>query len=94
MNRTIAGVMRERKTIITVSLTNQAAEYLDFLAEKSTNGNRSRWVQTAVLRAMQRQIGAEANHTAPESGRIHGELGDKCNPNHRSGKCMICWGDE
>jgi len=48
--------MRERKTIITVSLTNQAAEYLDFLAEKTTNGNRSRWVQTAVLRAMQRQI--------------------------------------
>ena len=86
--------MRERKTVITVSLTNQAAEYLDFLAQKTTKGNRSRWVQTAVLKAMQRSIGREASHVAPESGRVHGEHGDKCNPRHRSGKCTICWGDE
>ena len=86
--------MRERKTIITVSLTQQAAEYLDFLSEKQTGGNRSRWVQTAVLKAMQRNIGIEAEHVAPARGRIHGEQGDKCNPNHRSGKCTICWGDE
>lgn len=94
MNHHVARDMRERKTIITVSLTNQAAEYLDFLAEKQTNGNRSRWVQTAVLKAMQRNIGREAEHVAPESGRIHGEQGNKCNPNHRSGKCTICWGEE
>jgi hypothetical protein len=87
-------VMGDRKTIITVSLTTQAAEYLDFLAEKQTKGNRSRWVQTAVLKAMQRNIGIEAEHVAPPRGRIHGEQGDKCNPNHRSGKCAICWGEE
>lgn len=90
----VRHTMRERKTIITVSLTTQAAEYLDFLAEKTTKGNRSRWVQTAILKAMSRQIGREAQHTAPESGRVHGEHGNKCNPKHRSGKCTICWGDE
>jgi len=90
----LGRVMRERKTIITVSLTQQAAEYLDFLAEKQTGGNRSRWVQTAVLKAMQRNIGIEAEHVAPPRGRIHGEQGDKCNPNHRTGKCAICWGDQ
>jgi hypothetical protein len=93
MNR-LGGDMGERKTIITVSLTNQAADYLDFLAEKSTKGNRSRWVQTAILRAMSTSLGAEAKHTSPESGRIHGNMGDKCNPKHRNGKCQVCWGDE
>ena len=87
-------IMADRKTIITVSLTTQAADYLDFLAQKSTKGNRSRWVQTAILKAMQRNIGREAAHVAPESGRVHGDQGDKCNPSHKSGKCEICWGDE
>jgi hypothetical protein len=87
-------VMGDRKTVITVSLTTQAADYLDFLAEKQTKGNRSRWVQTAILKAMQRNIGREAAHVAPESGRVHGEHGDKCNPKHRSGRCTICWGEE
>lgn len=86
--------MRARKTIITVSLTSQAADYLDFLAQKTTKGNRSRWVEKAVLGAMAKDIGQEAKHTAPESGRVHGEEGDKCNPNHRSGRCVICWGEE
>jgi hypothetical protein len=90
----IARGMGERKTIVTVSLTQQAAEYLDFLAEKQTRGNRSRWVQTAILKAMQRNIGAEAEHIAPPSGRIHGDHGDKCNPNHRGGRCQLCWGEE
>jgi hypothetical protein len=90
----IAKAMGERKTIVTVSLTQQAAEYLDFLAEKQTRGNRSRWVQTAILKAMQRNIGAEAEHVAPPSGRIHGDQGDKCNPNHRGGRCQLCWGEE
>lgn len=90
----IVVAMGERKTIVTVSLTQQAAEYLDFLAEKQTRGNRSRWVQTAILKAMQRNIGAEAEHVAPSSGRIHGEQGDKCNPNHRGGRCQLCWGEE
>ena len=94
ITRYIGGVMGERKTVITVSLTTQAADYLDFLAQKTTKGNRSRWVQTAILKAMQRQIGREASHVAPPSGRVHGELGNKCNPKHRSGKCEICWGDE
>jgi len=43
---------------------------------------------------MAKDIGQEAKHTAPESGRVHGEDGDKCNPNHRSGRCVICWGEE
>jgi len=86
--------MGERKTIITVSLTTQAADYLDFLAQKTTKGNRSRWVQTAILKAMQRNIGREAAHVAPESGRVHGDQGDKCNPNHKAGRCEICWGEE
>ena len=90
----LGRVMGDRKTVITVSLTTQAADYLDFLAEKQTKGNRSRWVQTAVLKAMQRNIGREAAHVAPESGRVHGEHGDKCNPKHRSGRCEICWGEE
>ena len=90
----VGSTMAERKTIITVSLTTQAADYLDFLAQKTTKGNRSRWVQTAILKAMQRNIGREAAHVAPESGRVHGEQGDKCNPNHKSGKCAICWGEE
>jgi len=90
----LGRVMGDRKTIITVSLTTQAAEYLDFLAEKQTKGNRSRWVQTAILKAMQRNIGREAAHIAPESGRVHGEDGDKCNPLHRGGRCEICWGEE
>lgn len=85
--------MTERKTIITVSLTTQAADYLDFLAKKTTNGNRSRWVQTAIMRSMATNIGKEAKHTAPESGRKHGDEGNKCNPNHRNGRCAICWGD-
>ena len=58
-------IMADRKTIITVSLTTQAADYLDFLAQKTTKGNRSRWVQTAILKAMQRNIGREAAHVAP-----------------------------
>jgi len=86
--------MGERKTIITVSLTTQAADYLDFLAGKQTKGNRSRWVQNAVLKAMQRNIGKEAAHVAPESARVWGENKDKCNPKHKSGSCPICWGDE
>jgi len=90
----VALDMGERKTIITVSLTTQAADYLDFLAQKTTKGNRSRWVQTAILKAMQRNIGREAAHVAPESGRVHGEHGDKCNPNHKGGRCQICWGEE
>lgn len=90
----IGDTMGERKTVITVSLTTQAADYLDFLAQKTTKGNRSRWVQTAILKAMQRQIGAEAKHVAPESGRVHGEHGNKCNPKHRAGRCTICWGEE
>jgi hypothetical protein len=94
INHRVGSVMGGRKTIITVSLTTQAAEYLDFLAEKQTKGNRSRWVQTAILKAMQRNIGREAAHVAPESGRVHGDQGDKCNPNHRSGRCEICWGEE
>lgn len=86
--------MTGRKTIVTVSLTTQAADYLDFLAQKTTKGNRSRWVQTAILKAMQRNIGAEAAHVAPESGRVHGDQGNKCNPNHKAGRCTICWGDQ
>ena len=31
-------------------------------------------------------------HVAPESGRIWGEEGNKCNPRHRNGECMVCWG--
>jgi len=87
-------IMADRKTIITVSLTTQAADYLDFLAEKQTKGNRSRWVQKAILKAMQRNIGREAAHVAPESGRVNGEQGDKCNPKHKGGRCQICWGEE
>ena len=90
----LRSTMTGRKTIVTVSLTTQAADYLDFLAQKTTKGNRSRWVQTAILKAMQRQIGVEAKHVAPESGRKHGENGDKCNPRHKGGRCTICWGDE
>lgn len=87
-------VMGDRKTIVTVSLTTQAAEYLDFLAQKQTKGNRSRWVQTAILAAMAQDIVIEEKHICDEAWRKHGENGDKCNPNHRRGRCVVCWGDQ
>ena len=87
-------VMGDRKTIITVSLTTQAADYLDFLAGKQTKGNRSRWVEKAILRGMAGDIVQEEKHVCAEAWRKHGENGDKCNPNHRNGKCTICWGEE
>jgi len=90
----LGWVMRARKTIITVSLTSQAADYLDFLAQKMTKGNRSRWVEKAILGAMAQDIVIEEKHVCDEAWRKHGENGDKCNPNHRRGRCVVCWGEE
>ncbi len=89
--------MSEDKTIITVSLTLEAKQYLDFLAKTTANGNRSAWVQRAIMNTMASSIRLkteEKMHTSPEKGRTHGENKDKCNPNHMKGRCVICWGDE
>tara|TARA_R110002096_G_scaffold212677_1_gene400143 strand:+ start:332 stop:589 length:258 start_codon:yes stop_codon:yes gene_type:complete len=73
----------------TISLDAQTALIADRMP------NFSQFVRNALLKhARTASIPAGTVHVAPETARVWGETQDKCNPKHKSGACMLCWGDE
>lgn len=84
---TYALAFTMRKIPKTITLDEQTA----IIAERI--GNFSGWVRQK-LRTHAMVQAREAAHVAPETGRVHGDDKNKCNPRHKSGKCAVCWGDE
>ncbi len=84
---TYALAFTMRKIPKTITLDEQTA----IIAERI--GNFSGWVRQK-LRTHAMVQAREAAHVAPETGRVHGEDKNKCNPKHKSGKCAVCWGDQ
>lgn len=76
----------------TISLDEDTAKIADRLP------NFSRWVRQQLLKhaahASIYEKGTSTPHKAPESARIWGETKDKCNPRHKNGRCVACWGSE
>ena len=76
----------------TISLDEQTAIIADRM------DNFSGWVRLQLRNHARNAVSKEANHMlthrAPESERIWGASGDKCNPKHKKGLCMACWGEE
>jgi hypothetical protein len=70
----------------TISLDDHTAQIADRLP------NFSRFVRQCLLKHVREAV--VEDHIAPESARIWGETGDKCNPMHSKGVCVICWGAE
>ncbi len=76
-----------RKRPKTITLDEQTA----LLAERMPNF--SGWVRNK-LRMHAVDLVKESAHVAPEEARKWGETKDKCNPNHRDGRCGVCWSGE
>lgn len=77
----------------TISLDEDTAKIADRLP------NFSRFVRQALLKHAAHAteglpIVTKDDHIAPESARIWGETKDKCNPQHRRGRCPACWGGQ
>ncbi len=73
----------------TISLDAQTA----LIAERLPNF--SQFVRESLIRhARMDEIYAGLDHIAPETARVWGELKTQCNPNHKKGLCLICWGGE
>lgn len=80
--------------ILTISCDDQFYELVVKYCSKR-GVNRSMFVRDAVKTAMR---GAQAllgpiEHIQSAAARSNREDG-KCNPRAKSGKCMICWGEE
>lgn len=73
----------------TISLDAQTA----MIAERLPNF--SQFVRQSLIKhARIEKKKAGLQHIAPETARVWGELQNKCNPKHKKGPCLICWGDE
>ena len=73
----------------TISLDAQTA----MIAERLPNF--SQFVRLSLIKhARKEEKKAGLNHIAPEAARVWGDLQNKCNPKHKKGPCVICWGDE
>lgn len=75
----------------TISLDDDTAKIADRLP------NFSRFVRQCLLKYAAEATtagihGGKWTHVAPPEARIWGETKDKCNPAHRSGRCVACWG--
>jgi len=75
----------------TISLDEDTARIADRLP------NFSRFVRQCLLKHassayVKPDAWSDLQHIAPESARIWGETKDKCNPQHKKGRCPICWG--
>jgi hypothetical protein len=56
--------------------------------------NFSKWVRLCLIDLEYKQTGQiETFHIASLEGRIWGENKDKCNPHHKDGLCITCWGE-
>jgi hypothetical protein len=76
----------------TISLDDRTA----LIAERMTNF--SGWVRFQLIEFARNGHPAEegdvnTEHYAPQSGRVWGDLNDKCNPKHRKGLCPVCYGE-
>jgi len=72
----------------TISLDAQTA----LIAERMPNF--SGFVRDQLLkyaRTTRKQI--EVHHTVAPKARVWGPNKDKCNPKHKNGSCVLCWGD-
>ena len=76
----------------TISLDDDTAQIADKLP------NFSRFVRQCLIKhAAHAEIfekGTDIPHKAPASARVWGETKDKCNPRHKNGRCVACWGLE
>lgn len=77
----------------TISLDEDTAK----IAERMPNF--SRFVRQCLLQHAahgENTVGSAhlRRHIAPIEARIWGETKDKCNPSHRKGRCVACWGSE
>ena len=72
----------------TISLDAQTA----LIAERMPNFSqfvRNSLIKHARIEKKKGHIG----HIAAPNARVWGEKKDKCNPKHKNGSCVECWGD-
>lgn len=56
--------------------------------------NFSKWVRLSLIGLEHKQAGQiEEFHLASEEARIWGPEKNKCNPHHKDGLCITCWGE-
>lgn len=73
----------------TISLDAQTA----LIAERLPNF--SQFVRNSLIKhARSEKKKAGFVHVAPPAARIWGNGVARCNPKHKDGKCVICWGEE
>tara|TARA_R110000823_G_scaffold245364_2_gene369427 strand:+ start:625 stop:891 length:267 start_codon:yes stop_codon:yes gene_type:complete len=87
----VATKRKPAKSIVSVSITIEATQMLNALADTYTNGNRSRIMEQIIRDQASHQLSLTRvkKHTVPERPE-----GSFCNPKHKDGKCEICWGGE
>jgi hypothetical protein len=77
----------------TISLDEDTAKIADRLP------NFSRFVRQCLIQHAAHGMPLEGedqedDHIAPPSGRVWGFTKDKCNPQHKTGRCVTCWGQQ
>jgi len=90
---TYLDIPRPLGTVMAITKTITIDEKTALIASKIPNF--SRWVRQQLLKHARTE--KDVKHTVPAHMRHTKSLDDnilRCNPKHKNGMCLICWGEE